>query len=88
MAHKQTLVFSSEGSFIYRLLRVQIHFYQIRMCIHLFISVLFSLVESLDCARPCTCPYLLIGVYPYLKTAFYTFEPKSVLNVLHRSYCD
>ena len=85
MAHKQTLVSSFEGSFIYRLLRVQMHFYQIRTCIRLFIRVIFSPVVSLDRARPCACPYPLIGVYPYLPIAFYTFDPKSVPNVLHRS---
>ena len=59
MAHKQTLVFSSEGSFIYRLLCVQMHFYQIRTFICLFIRVSFSPVISLDCASPCACPYPL-----------------------------
>ena len=80
MAHKQTLVFSSEGSFIYCLLSVQMHFYQIRTRICLFIRVLFSPVVSLDHARLCECPYPLIGVYPYLPTAFCTFDPKSVPN--------
>ena len=85
MAHKQTLVLSSEGSFIYRLLRVQMHLYQIRTRIRSFIRVPFSPFVSLDRSRPCTCPYPLIGVYPYLPTSFCTFDPKSVPNILHRS---
>ena len=85
MAHKQTLVFSSKVSFIYRLLCIQMHFYQIRTRIRLIIRVPFSPVVYLDCARPCAFPYPLIGVYPYLPTAFFTFDPKSVPNVLHRS---
>ena len=39
MAHKQTLVFSSEGSFIYRLLHVQINFCQIRTRIRSFVQL-------------------------------------------------
>ena len=52
MAHKQTLVFSSEGSFIYRLLRVHIHFYQIRMHIRSFIRVPLYPVLYLERAHP------------------------------------
>ena len=85
MAHKQTLVLYSKGSFIYRLLRVQMHFYQTRTRIRLFIHMPFYPVVSLDRARLCACPYPLIGVYPYLPTLFYTFDPKSVPSVLHRS---
>ena len=60
-------------------------FYLVRTRIHSFIHVPFSPVVSLGRARLCACPYPLIEVYPYLPTAFCTFDPKSVPNVLHRS---
>ena len=85
MAHKQTLVFYSKESFIYDLLRVQMHFYQICTDIRSFIRMPFSPVVFLDRAHPCLCPYPLIGVYLYVPTAFCTFEPKAVTNILHRS---
>ena len=53
MTHKQTLVFSSKGSFIYRLMRAQMHFYQIRTSKRSFIRVPFYPVISLDRARLC-----------------------------------
>ena len=88
---KKALVLSSEGSFIYRLLRVQYallyYSYAYTFVRTLVIFPCLSIQKSTNfwtaIVRARALILCEIGAYSYLPTSFFTFNPKSVPDVLY-----